>query len=84
MNADTDLIDGEIPTAFSDAKTLSREIITISHYGNSFKNQAVCCYCLAKHIQLLRAHCHNEWGVSFTNPEVQCWRGIFIPSCGWG
>lgn len=34
MNADPDLVEGIIPTVFSDAKTLFREITTVFHYHN--------------------------------------------------
>lgn len=59
MSADADPFDGgKIPTVFSDAKTLSREIITVFCYGNELKKsscllQNATCYCLAKYIQTI-------------------------------
>lgn len=78
MNAEPDLIDGKIPTVFSDAKTLSREIITIFRYHNQLKNQAVYC-CMppatawqSMFKQLHRVYYHNEQGFTFINVEVLC------------
>lgn len=79
MSADPDPFDGgKIPTVFSDAKTLSREIITAFCYGNQLKNQAVYCRMppatawQSTSKQSHRAYYHNKWEFSSTNPEDLC------------
>lgn len=79
MSVDADPFDGgKIPTVFSDAKTLSREIITVFCYGNKFKNQAVYCRMppatawQSTSKQSHRAYYHSKQEFPFTNAEVLC------------